>query len=75
MEEVKKLVTILGAIAVVVGLFWGFSGFMDYLQGRKNRDKNKQDEGLEAIIYGAAVSGVSAAIATAISTAITNIKF
>lgn len=75
MENVTKLVTILGGVASVVGLFWAFTGFMDYLQGRKNRDKNKQDEGLEAIIYGGVLAAGAASIAAAIVAALGGISF
>ncbi|MBF0780600.1 MULTISPECIES: hypothetical protein [unclassified Granulicatella] len=75
MELVAKLVTVLGTVAVVIGLFWAFSGFIDYLQGRKNKDKNKQDDGLESIIYGGVLAAVSASISAAIIAALNSITF
>lgn len=75
MDLVVKLVTILGAVLVIVGLFWSFAGFIEFLQGRKNKDKNKQDDGLESIIYGAVLASVSGGIAAAIVAQLNAITF
>lgn len=72
---ITKIVTILGGVGVVMGLFWGFSGVMDYFQGRKNRDKQKQDEGLESILYGGVLAAISAGIAASIVAALNALSF
>lgn len=75
MEMVTRIVTVLGTVGVIMGLFWGFSGVMDYFQGRKNRDKQKQDEGLESILYGGVLAAISAGIAASIVAALNAISF
>lgn len=75
METAARIFTILGAVGGVIGLVWIFTGVWEFLQGRKNRDKNRMDEGMEGIVNGSILGGVSIAIATAIVTAIRNLSF
>lgn len=75
MDIVIKVVTLIGSIATVVGLVWVLTSTIDYFQARKNRDKSKQDEALEGILYGGILSVVASGIVAAITTQLGGITF
>ena len=46
-----------------------------YIQGRKNKDKQRQDDGSDSMINGAYLAVASAGIASAIIAALSQLKF
>lgn len=75
MDILIKMVGVVGAVFTVRGLFGVFTGAMDFFSGRKNDNPNKMDNGLESMITGGAMAGISAGIAAAIIVSINAIKF
>ena len=73
MEIITKIITGLGALGTVTGLIW--SGAVDFVQGRKNKDKQRQDDGSDSMINGAFLAVASAGIAAAVVAALSQLKF
>ena len=75
MEIITKIITGLGGVGTVTGLFWIWTGAVDFIQGRKNKDKQRQDDGSDSMINGAYLAVASAGIASAIIAALSQLKF
>lgn len=75
MEIITKIITGLGGVGTVTGLFWIWTGAVDFTQGRKNKDKQRQDDGSDSMTNGVYLAIASAGIATAIVAALSQIKF
>ena len=75
MELITKIITGLGALGTVTGLIWIWNGSYDFLQGRKNNDKQRRDDGSDSMTNGVFLSVVSAGIAAAIVAALSQLKF
>lgn len=75
MEIITKIITGLGALGTVTGLIWIWTGSSDFLQGRKNRDRQRQDDGSDSMTNGLYMAIASAGIAAAIVAALSQIKF
>lgn len=75
MEIITKIITGLGALGTVTGLIWIWNGAIDFVQGRKNNDKQRRDDGSDSMTNGVFLSVVSAGIAAAIVAALSQIKF
>ena len=57
------------------GLIWIWNGSVDYIQGRKNKDKQRQDDGSDSMINGAFLAVASAGIAAAVVASLSQLKF
>ena len=66
MEIITKIITGLGGVGTVTGLFWIWTGAVDFIQGRKNKDKQRQDDGSDSMTNGVYLAIASAGIAAAI---------
>lgn len=75
MEIITKIITGLGVVGTITGLIWIWNGAVDYIQGRKNKDKQRQDDGSDSMINGAFLAVASAGIAAAIVAALSQLKF
>ena len=75
MEILTKVFAGLGGVGTVLGLIWIWNGTIDYIQGRKNKDKQRQDDGSDSMINGAYLAVASAGIASAIIAALSQLKF
>ena len=75
MEILTKIFAGLGGVGTVLGLIWIWNGTIDYIQGRKNKDKQRQDDGSDSMINGAYLAVASAGIASAIIAALSQLKF
>ena len=75
MEIITKIITGLGALGTVTGLIWIWNGAYDFLQGRKNNDKQRKDEGSDSMTHGTFLALSSAGIASAIIAALSQLKF
>ena len=73
MEIITKIITGLGVVGTITGLIWIWNGAVDYIQGRKNKDKQRQDDGSDSMINGAFVA--SAGIAAAVVVSLSQLKF
>ena len=62
-------------VGTITGLIWIWNGSVDYIQGRKNKDKQRQDDGSDSMINGAFLAVASAGIAAAIVAALSQLKF
>lgn len=75
MEILTKIFAGLGGVGTVLGLIWIWNGTIDYIQGRKNKDKQRQDDGADSMTNGVYLSVASSGIAAAIIAALNLIKF
>ena len=75
MELITKIITGLGTLGTVTGLIWVWNGSYDFLQGRKNNDKQRQDDGSDSMINGAFLAVASAGIAAAVVASLSQLKF
>lgn len=75
MELITKIITGLGGVGTVTGLFWIWNGAVDFVQGRKNNDKQRRDDGSDSMTNGAFLAVASAVIASLIVAALSQIKF
>ena len=75
MEIITKIITGLGVVGTITGLIWIWNGAVDYIQGRKNKDKQRQDDGSDSMINGAFLAISSAGISATIVAALSLIKF
>lgn len=75
MDIAVKIVTFIGTLSGLSGLFWMMSGVYEFFQGRKNRDRSRQDDGQESIVNGLGLFLASAAIAAMIIAAMQAIQF
>ena len=75
MELITKIITGLGTLGTVTGLFWIWNGSYDFLQGRKNNDKQRKDDGSDSMTHGAFLAVSSASISATIVAALSLLKF
>ena len=75
MEIITKIITGLGVVGTITGLIWIWNGVVDYIQGRKNKDKQRQDDGSDSMVNGTYLAVASAGIAAAIVAALSQLKF
>ena len=75
MELITKIITGLGTVGTITGLFWIWSGSVDFVQGRKNKDKQRQDDGSDSMTNGTYLALASAGIAAAIVAALSQLSF
>ncbi|MBF0779349.1 hypothetical protein E4T82_11650 [Streptococcus cuniculi] len=75
MDMAIKIVTLIGGLMSISGLFWMLFGVYEVFAGRKNKRPEQRDEGQEGIINGFALAAFSATITAAIVAAIRAIKF
>ena len=75
MEIITKIITGLGVVGTITGLIWIWNGSVDYIQGRKNKDKQRQDDGSDSMINGAFLAVASAGIAAAVVAALSQLSF
>ena len=75
MEIITKIITGLGVVGTITGLIWIWNGSVDYIQGRKNKDRQRQDEGADSMLNGVYLSVASSGIAAAVVAALYLIKF
>lgn len=75
MEIITKIITGLGVVGTITGLIWIWNGAVDFIQGRKNKDKQRQDDGSDSMTNGAFLAVASAGIAAAIVAALSQLKF
>ncbi|WP_161980951.1 hypothetical protein [Streptococcus sp. S784/96/1] len=75
MDIAVKIITFIGVLGGISGLFWMMGGVYEYFQGRKNRDRNRQDDGAESIINGAGLALASGAVAGMIVAAMQSLTF
>lgn len=75
MEILTKIITGLGGVGTITGLVWIWNGSYDFIQGRKNNDKQRRDEGSDSMTHGAFLALSSAGISAAIIAALNLIKF
>ena len=75
MEVLTKIFAGLGGVGTITGLVWIWNGSIDYIQGRKNKDRQRQDDGADSMINGVYLSVASSGIAATIIAALYLIKF
>ena len=75
MEIITNIITGLGVVGTITGLFWIWGGAVDYIQGRKNKDKQRQDDGADSMTNGTFLAVASVGIAAAIVAALSQLKF
>ena len=75
MEIITRIITGLGGVGTVTGLFWIWTGAVDFIQGRKNKDKQRQDDGSDSMTNGVYLAIASSGIAAAIIATLNLIKF
>ena len=75
MDIITKIITGLGAVGTLTGLIWIWNGAVDFIQGRKNKDKQRQDDGSDSMTNGTFLAVASAGVAAAIVAALSQIKF
>ena len=75
MDIITKIITGLGTVGTITGLIWIWNGAVDFVQGRKNKDKQRQDDGSDSMTNGTFLAVGSAGIAAAIVAALSQIKF
>lgn len=75
MEIIKAIIGGIAAMNAVGGLMDAYSGWNQYIDGKKNEVAQQQDRGRDAMLYGALKVAGSAAVGTAIIVAIDAIKF
>lgn len=75
MDLAVKIVTLVGGLMAISGLFWMLFGVYNLFAGRKNKRPEQIDEGQEGLINGFALAAFSASIAAGIVAAIRAITF
>ena len=75
MEIITKIITGLGVVGTITGLIWIWNGAVDYIHGRKNKDRQRQDEGADSMLNGVYLSVASSGIAAAVVAALSQLKF
>lgn len=75
MDLAVKIVTLIGGLASISGMFWMLFGAIAIFQGRKGKNVELRDEGQEHLINGFALAAFAGSITAAIVTAIQAIKF
>ena len=75
MDIITKIITGLGTVGTITGLIWIWNGSVDFIQGRKNKDKQRQDDGADSMTNGTFLAVASAGIASAVVAALSQIKF
>lgn len=75
MDIITKIITGLGTVGTITGLIWIWNGAVDFVQGRKNKDKQRQDDGSDSMTNGTFLAVASAGIAAAVVAALSQIKF
>ena len=75
METVTKLVTIIGSVITVVGLFGALTGLYTFYRGQKNDNPDLVDKGINSMILGGIVGVVAGGLTATIITNLNSIKF
>jgi len=75
MELIIKIITGLGTLGTVTGLIWIWNGSYDFIQGRKNNDKQRRDDGSDSMTHGTFLAISSAGISATIVAALSLLKF
>ena len=75
MEIITKIITGLGVVGTITGLIWIWDGYVDYIEGRKKKDKQRQDDGSDSMINGAVLAVASAGIAAAVVASLSQLSF
>ena len=75
MEIITKIITGLGVVGTITGLIWIWNGAVDYIQGRKNKYKQRQDDGADSMTNGVYLSVASSGIAAAVVASLSQLKF
>lgn len=75
MDIAVRMVGVLGGVFAVRGLFSVLTGAMDFFGGRKNDNPTKMDSGMEAMITGGTIAGITTAVTAAIVAAMNAISF
>ncbi|TYC47999.1 hypothetical protein ESZ50_10235 [Weissella muntiaci] len=73
MEIVIKLVTALGTVGVVIGLFAVYTGYMKFSTGQKNDNGPAVDQGIQSMVLGGVMAAMSGGIAATIIAALNNL--
>lgn len=75
MEIVTKLVTTIGSIITVIGLFNILMGLFTWYKGFKNENPDKIDQGISSMILGGVVGVIAGGVTLAIISALGQISF
>lgn len=75
METVTKLVSIIGSLITVLGLFGVLTGLYTFFRGQKNENPEMVDKGISSMVLGGIVGVVAAGVSASIVTALNSIKF
>ena len=75
MEILTKLFAGLGGVGTITGLVWIWNGSYDFIQGRKNNDKQRRDDGSDSMTHGTFLAISSAGISATIVAALSLLKF
>ncbi|MDF7637314.1 hypothetical protein PT274_03425 [Leuconostocaceae bacterium ESL0958] len=75
MDIVAKLIGVIGAVVVVVGLINVLIGLQKWYEGYKNDDPNKQDSGTKSMVLGGVIASISGGVVAGILGALNAIKF
>lgn len=75
MDILTKLVGIVVSVIVVISLFSILFGFNKFTKGRKSEDTRMTDEGIEAMVWGAATAAIVGGVGAGIIAAMTKISF
>ena len=75
MEIVTKLVTAIGSLVAVIGLFNVLMGVYTWYRGFKNENPEKIDQGISSMVLGGVMGTIAAGVTVAIKAALGNISF
>lgn len=75
MEIVTKLITAIGSIVTVIGLFNVLMGVYTWYRGFKNENAEKIDQGINSMVLGGVIGTIAAGVTVAINAALGNISF
>ena len=75
MEIVTKLVTAIGSLVAVIGLFNVLMGVYTWYRGFKNENPEKIDQGISSMVLGGVRGTIAAGVTVAINAALGNISF
>lgn len=75
MEIVTKLITAIGSIITVIGIFNVLMGLFTWYRGFKNENAEKVDQGISSMILGGVMGTIAAGVTAAVIAALGNISF
>lgn len=75
MDVLIKLVGVIGGVMVVKGLFGIVTGLSDFQSGKKNDNPTKMDNGIESMVWGGVIAGISSGIVATVIVAIQRINW